>query len=463
MRSDFQDAIVLITSRDDSINRFGTGFIVRQVRGTTYLLTCAHVIRDVGGPDKVQADGNPATVIASGEKIGLDLSVLKVNDGLSSRPVISLKASGEKGLAFETSGYQDFGKDISGKVPVRKGKVLKGNLGERVDLQSGQSADRIQAWELILDEDYSLQPGYSGSPVIDQARRYALGVVSHREGGDRGTAIAIEELNKILKLIDSEELYKILLNLGYEKQVMLFRRLKRDNHVATFLIHGESRYYGQDWLRKRLINLLLLPEEKTKAKFPIISLGQKVRRNDTKALWRELGRWFALTEEQPSPEQLVEKIYQCSQKRDVLLVFCEVEKVPETVFDQILHQFWLPLVRRVQTEVAANQKNKYKIFLFVIDYEGRVENWRMSLAHQLDGNWEPSIPVCSPKLIEFSETELSNWLDNNSQFLPDSLVENMDLVVEEILENTDNGIPEDVLVEICDRCYWEWEEILKNA
>ncbi len=134
MISDFQDAIVLITSCDDSINRFGTGFIVRQVRGTTYLLTCAHVIKDVGGSEKVQADGNPATVIASGEKIGLDLSVLKVNNGLSSRPVISLKASGETGLAFETSGYQDFGKDISGKIPMRKRKALRGKLGERLPI-----------------------------------------------------------------------------------------------------------------------------------------------------------------------------------------------------------------------------------------------------------------------------------------------------------------------------------------
>ena len=69
---DLQKSIVLITSSESNNSRFGTGFIIRQVSGTAYVLTCAHVVRDVGGTEKVKADSKPATVIASGEDDGVN-------------------------------------------------------------------------------------------------------------------------------------------------------------------------------------------------------------------------------------------------------------------------------------------------------------------------------------------------------------------------------------------------------
>ena len=49
-----------------------------------------------------------------------------------------------------------------------------------------------------MDGDDYLQPGYSGSPVIDKYSNTVLGVVSHRRGkGDKGLAISIEALSEI--------------------------------------------------------------------------------------------------------------------------------------------------------------------------------------------------------------------------------------------------------------------------
>ena len=56
---ELQRSVVLISSSDRKNNRFGTGFVVRQYSGSAYLLTCAHVVDDVGGSDKVQIRESP--------------------------------------------------------------------------------------------------------------------------------------------------------------------------------------------------------------------------------------------------------------------------------------------------------------------------------------------------------------------------------------------------------------------
>jgi hypothetical protein len=47
------DSVVLITSADVKNSRFGTGFIFRHQEDWTYLITCAHVVQDVGGNEQV--------------------------------------------------------------------------------------------------------------------------------------------------------------------------------------------------------------------------------------------------------------------------------------------------------------------------------------------------------------------------------------------------------------------------
>ena len=54
-----------------------------------------------------------------------------------------------------------------------------------------------KSWDLNIDDVDTLQPGYSGSPVVDE-KGVCIGIVSHREGrGEKGIAISIEVLTKI--------------------------------------------------------------------------------------------------------------------------------------------------------------------------------------------------------------------------------------------------------------------------
>ena len=85
-----EDSIVLIASaKDNRKNVIGTGFIFHKEQNCIYLLTCAHVVEDVGGADNIKVNNIPAEVIKIGDIQGFDLAVLKVNESFSA-PSLSL-------------------------------------------------------------------------------------------------------------------------------------------------------------------------------------------------------------------------------------------------------------------------------------------------------------------------------------------------------------------------------------
>jgi cold shock CspA family protein len=192
MSDSWQDSVVLIVSSDPNESHFGTGFVIGKHEQTTYLLTCAHVVRDVGGPDKIEINGSQARVIASSSENGADLAVLLIEKLLDVPliPLLPLYSGSEKGKPFSTAGFQ-----LDGKQYLIR--TLHGTLGKQVGIQERGREDRIRAWDLEITDTYSLQPGYSGSPVVDEYNR-VIGVVNTRRGeGKTGAAIFIEALEKI--------------------------------------------------------------------------------------------------------------------------------------------------------------------------------------------------------------------------------------------------------------------------
>ncbi len=190
MSEQIQASVVLITSQNSQNSRFGTGFVVHHTGQSSYLLTCAHVIDDVGGPDAIDVAGNAAEVVARGSVEGLDLAVVKIK-GLTDIPTLSLQTVGQKGEALQAVGFQQ-----SRNFFVMR--PLQGILGESVSLMARGQTIPIKAWDLKIEGDHHLQPGYSGSPVVQQASGQVLGVVSHRQGGgERGLAVSVEALPQI--------------------------------------------------------------------------------------------------------------------------------------------------------------------------------------------------------------------------------------------------------------------------
>lgn len=87
------ESIVLITSANDrKANVIGTGFPFYREQNYTYLLTCAHVVNDVGGEENVRVNNNndiPVYVVAIGDIQGFDLAVLRIK-GLLNFPLLKL-------------------------------------------------------------------------------------------------------------------------------------------------------------------------------------------------------------------------------------------------------------------------------------------------------------------------------------------------------------------------------------
>mgnify|MGYP001049037904 FL=1 len=203
-----EDSIVLIRSAKRA-NVIGTGFIFYKQQNYTYLLTCAHVVEDVGGEENIRVNNIPAEVIKIGDVQGFDLAVLKVNKTFSapSLNLMILYGEEEKKLKVKIPGYYFFSQNHALRHETIKGEMVVEVDGERA-FQLIENIPEYVAVEKLQMEKGSLRSGYSGSPVIDINTGLVVGIVTHKvdvDGEGRfGRAISIEALEKIWTEIPNE-------------------------------------------------------------------------------------------------------------------------------------------------------------------------------------------------------------------------------------------------------------------
>ncbi|NEO56616.1 MAG: SUMF1/EgtB/PvdO family nonheme iron enzyme [Okeania sp. SIO3B5] len=206
MNGQLEKSIVLITSASDNSmkgNVIGTGFAFYQEENYTYLLTCAHVVEDVGGEENVLVNNISAEVVAIGDTQGFDLAVLRVQELLSVLP-LRLKILPEEqeiSLKISIPGYF-----LWGENKVRRRKTIKGimmvEVGEEKAFHIIKNVGEEVAIGKLKIETGKLQKGYSGAPVVDLETGFVVGITTHMEGtneeeGKEGMAISIEALKKI--------------------------------------------------------------------------------------------------------------------------------------------------------------------------------------------------------------------------------------------------------------------------
>lgn len=248
MGSDLKESVVLITSSDPANNRFGTGFVIHRDGYSAYLLTCAHVVKAVGGPEAIKAAGHAATVLSSDTEDGFDLAVLRVEQPLEQYKKFNLSVSGKPGNSFITAGFYRLDKQIL----VQE---LGGVLDEAIGVVSPKLGN-APAWHVkIQEEEYFLQLGYSGSPVVDKTSEKVLGVINIRkEKGKKGLAISIEAVKKIwtdmpsslygdvetTKLASFSEQSTSEPLMNFEKELEAFEKIatNQDAETQLILVHG---------------------------------------------------------------------------------------------------------------------------------------------------------------------------------------------------------------------------------
>ncbi|NES04827.1 MAG: SUMF1/EgtB/PvdO family nonheme iron enzyme [Okeania sp. SIO2F4] len=186
-----EKSIVLITSADDrKKNVIGTGFTFYREQNYTYLLTCAHVVEDVGGEESLLVDGISPEVVAMGDIQGFDLAVLRV-ENLNNLLLQLINLSEAENKKFQIPGNYLYGEEKK-----RRLKIVEGVVGKKSFLT--QNNQRVIAWELSINSGDRLRKGYSGAPVVDGVTGDVLGVATNMEkDGAEGLAISVEALINI--------------------------------------------------------------------------------------------------------------------------------------------------------------------------------------------------------------------------------------------------------------------------
>ncbi|MBW4631752.1 MAG: hypothetical protein KME30_07565 [Iphinoe sp. HA4291-MV1] len=264
----------------------------------------------------------------------------------------------------------------------------------------------------------------------------------------------IQQIDNLESVACSEELYRALLKLGYRDQVRSFLKFLKAQSIGAFLIHGLLDH-GQRWLLNRLITQHI--RFGTMGKMVRIELDRIGRRRDISALWRELGGCVGLGRQHSSTE-IAERVFHWWKTQNVILVFHDVDCMPAEYLQELLDEFWLPLASQVR-EIS---QTKYQLLMFLVDYEGCVGCQDTMFVEQVEPTWEPRVPIKLPTIDPFCDRTLTDWIEMvETEFDTLPLVEviyQIEDLVKEILENSDNGVPELAFSEICHRCGCNWYE-----
>ncbi|MEA5568451.1 hypothetical protein [Anabaena sp. UHCC 0399] len=317
---------------------------------------------------------------------------------------------------------------------------------------------RLEQKRQILQEQYDLLAKkltllrLDWAVETDTAHRFKLATqieANERELKETETELGEleQQLTTVKQASSSEKLYSALLKLGYRQQTREFRQFINAHSAAAFLIYG-SPEYGQRWLLNRLI-VKDIPSILT-GKIVRIDLSRIARRNDINALWRELGGRVGLGR-QSTITEIAERVYQWWMTQNVLLIFYDVDCLSETFLHELIRDFWMPLANKVKE--ATSPSSQFKLLMFLVDYGGCAGSWNVPFAEGHNA-WKLT------KIKEFSEDDLTYWLDFASDKLPSKLTEQVEETIQNILKKSDNGIPEPALEEICllSGCNWYEQE-----
>ncbi|MCL2935290.1 MAG: trypsin-like peptidase domain-containing protein [Trichodesmium sp. MAG_R02] len=199
--SNLEDSIFLIRSAKKA-NVIGTGFIFHKQQNYTYLLTCAHVIQDVGGEENIRVNKLPAEVIKIGDVQGFDVAILKINTTFSASSLNLRILDGKEGKKLEVKipGYYLFGQNNAFRHQTIRGKMIVEVDGHKAIQIIENVTEKVAVGKLEIKKGM-LRSGYSGAPVIDINTESVVGLVTHKidvDGkGKSGVAISIEALEQI--------------------------------------------------------------------------------------------------------------------------------------------------------------------------------------------------------------------------------------------------------------------------
>ena len=170
---------VFVVASAENHNYFGTAFAFASSSSSLFLMTCAHVVRNLGsknllvGEDRVRAD----TVWISDEHDAGDFAILIVDKAsMPNVPLLPLAHETKSAYSAAAVGYLPMDSQRYAK------QAFRGELHEPILLTSKQSNDKVGAWVSPFTGDLEADNGISGAPVMDIQTGNVIGLIARREG-----------------------------------------------------------------------------------------------------------------------------------------------------------------------------------------------------------------------------------------------------------------------------------------
>jgi hypothetical protein len=201
--------------------KIGIGFIVKEDEEHSWLLTCQHVVFD-GTAYKTSLKIRDKAIKEEDITLanGIDLALIKVSRLSDKKPYFLHEHVRDDALIIST--YSNI--DSTKRSFIHEN--INATIKTKTSLHHGRNYD---AFELCVEEP--LESGYSGSPLFDSNTEHIIGVVSVKEGEDRGYAI---DIKYVTELMEDIEVSKLPDNMNKE--------FREERARVVFDHQGEDRY-----------------------------------------------------------------------------------------------------------------------------------------------------------------------------------------------------------------------------
>lgn len=241
---DTSNAVVLITSSNPKNSNFGTGFVVHKQGSESFIVTCAHVINDVG-KDSIQINKSHSASLFAELVEGIDLAILKTED--LDAEVVKIGGFVSKDSETIIVGYSFVSENI------HTCREIKCTLDKETTSFTNQP---VKTWDLGVVDTSPLAKGYSGAPVLQSGKVVGVANYGHYDGR-KGSAVSIFELKKIsrhniLKRL-FPELVQTELTIGFTNRDEERKRLAYVSGAPTlYFVIDAPAGYGKSTLLRQL-------------------------------------------------------------------------------------------------------------------------------------------------------------------------------------------------------------------
>lgn len=294
--------------------------------------------------------------------------------------------------------------------------------------------------------------------LVEKIKQLALDEVKIAAGGQKfqiqqELADANQELGKLdqqLADIDANRMYHALLEMDYFDQTISFDAYFAAQRIAAFLIHG-PKDYGQDWLLRRLLELIPRDHEWE----PInVDLGSALAPKNVSELWDDLSNrvYPAPPLPPPSPEQIAQEAAKWLETKTVLLILRQIDAWEPTEAQRLVAKFWQALAKAAQDTLKPGNTH---LLMFLVDYRDLAHTWGLPLVDAPAPQVEPGIPIRLQEIKPFTPDVVKPWIHNHFVTYNDllkPLLLNMEQTVQAIVDASQGGAPDQVAKMICIHC-----------